>query len=84
LLKQAQGAHKSAKESIKLTTPNRNELECIAEPVVTTKGHANCVKLDQLDASQRPKVLMITEFFDVFFEELSDMPPDRDIEFVIE
>jgi hypothetical protein len=27
---------------------------------------------------------MVNEFPDVFFEELSGMPPDRDIEFVIE
>jgi hypothetical protein len=39
-------------ESIKLTTPNRNELEYIVEPVVPTKGDANCVELNQLEASQ--------------------------------
>jgi hypothetical protein len=40
LVKQAQGTHKSAKESIKLTTSNRNELEYIAKPVVIAKGDA--------------------------------------------
>jgi hypothetical protein len=40
-----------AKKSIKLTTTDRNELEYDAEPVVTAKGAANCVKLNQLDAS---------------------------------
>jgi hypothetical protein len=40
LVKQAQGTHKSAKESIKLTTSNRNELEYIAKPVVIAKGAA--------------------------------------------
>jgi hypothetical protein len=65
-----------AKKSVKLTTSNRNELEYVIEPVVTTKGTANYVKLNQLDASQRPEVPMVTEFSDVFSEELSSMPPD--------
>jgi hypothetical protein len=41
-----------AKKSVKLTTPDRKELEFIAEPVVTAKGIANRAKLNQLDASQ--------------------------------
>jgi hypothetical protein len=84
MVKQAQGAHKSAKKSIKLTTSDRNELEYIAEPVVTTKGATNRVKLNQLDASQGPEVPVVNEFSDVFFEELSVMSHDRDIEFVIQ
>jgi hypothetical protein len=67
LVKQTQGTHKSAKESIKLTTLDRNELEYVAEPVVTTKGAANRVKLNQLDASQGPEVPVVNEFSDVFF-----------------
>jgi hypothetical protein len=42
----------------------------------TTKGATNCVNLNQLDASQRPKVPMVTEFSDVLPEELSVVPPD--------
>jgi hypothetical protein len=84
MVKQPQGTHKSAKKSVKLTTSDRNELEYIAEPVVTTKGATDRVKLNQLDASQGPEVPMVNEFSDVFFEDLSAMPPDRDIEFVIE
>jgi hypothetical protein len=71
-------------KSIKLTTSDRNELEYITEPIVTTKGATNRVKLNQLDASQGPEVLVVNEFFDVLPKELSVMPPDRDIEFVIE
>jgi hypothetical protein len=41
------------------------------------------VKLNQLDASQGPKVPMVNEFPDVLPKELPDMLPDRDIEFVI-
>jgi hypothetical protein len=42
------------------------------------------VKLNQLDASYGPEVLVVNEFSDVFPEELLGIPPDRDIEFVIE
>jgi hypothetical protein len=40
--------------------------------------------VNQLDASQGSKVLVVNEFPDVFPKELPGMPPDRDIEFVIE
>jgi hypothetical protein len=73
-----------AKKSIKLTTPKEKEMEFVTEPVVTTKGIANHVKVNQLDASQGFEVPVVTEFPDVFPEELSGMPPDQDIEFVIE
>jgi hypothetical protein len=52
--------------------------------VVTAKGVANCVKVNQLDASQGLEMPVVNEFPDVFPEELPGMPPDRDIEFVIE
>jgi hypothetical protein len=82
------GKHKvlinCAKKSIKLTTPDGKELEFIAEPVVTAKGIANRARINQLDASPGPEVTVINKFPDVFLEELPGMPPDRDIEFVIE
>jgi hypothetical protein len=37
-----------AKKSIKMTTPEGKEMEFIVELVVTTKGVANCVKVNQL------------------------------------
>jgi hypothetical protein len=37
-----------------------------------------------MDASHGPKVPMLNEFSEILPEELSVMPPDRDIEFVIE
>jgi hypothetical protein len=73
-----------AKKSVKLTTPEGKELEFVAESVVPTKGVANHVKVNQLDASQGLEVPVVSEFPDVFPEELPGMPPDRDIEFVIE
>jgi hypothetical protein len=73
-----------AKKSVNLTTPDGKELEYVAEHVVIAKGAVNRVKLNQLDASQGPVMLVVNEFPDVFLEELSVMPPDRDIEFVID
>jgi hypothetical protein len=40
-----------AKKSVKLTTPEGKEIEFVVEPVVTTKGVANHVKVNQLGAS---------------------------------
>jgi hypothetical protein len=65
-----------AKKSVKLTTPERKEMEFVAEPVVTAKCVANHVKVSQLDASQGSKVPVVNEFPDVFPEELPGMPPD--------
>jgi hypothetical protein len=59
-------------------------MEFIAEPVVTAKGVANCANVNQLDSSQGSEVPVAIEFLDVFPKELLSMPPDRDIEFVIE
>jgi hypothetical protein len=73
-----------SKKSVKLTTPEGKEIEFVVEPVVTAKGVANHMKVNQLDASQGSEVPVVNEFPDVFLEELPGMPPDRDIEFVIE
>jgi hypothetical protein len=69
--------------SFKLTTSDRNELEYITKPVVIAKGTANHEKLNQLDVNQGLKVPVVNKFSDVFFEELSVMPPNHDIEYVI-
>jgi hypothetical protein len=73
-----------AKKSVEIIAPNGKELEYVVEPVVTTKGAANCMKLNQLDVSQGPEVPVVNEFPNVFPKELPGMPPDRDIEFVID
>jgi hypothetical protein len=73
-----------AKKSVKLTTPDGKVLEFVAEPFVTAKGVANHAMVNQLDASPGSDVSMVNEFLDVFPEDLPGMPPDRDIEFVIE
>jgi hypothetical protein len=73
-----------AKKSVKLTTPEGKEMVFVTEPVVTTKGVANHAKVNQLDASQGSEVPVVNEFPDVFPKVFQGMPPDRDIEFVIE
>jgi hypothetical protein len=73
-----------SKKSIRLTTPEGKELEFVTELVVTAKGAANRAKVSELDASQGSRVPVVNEFLDVFPEDLPGMPPDRDIEFVIE
>jgi hypothetical protein len=72
-----------AKKSLKLTTPKGKGMEFIAESMVTAKGVANRVKVNQLDASQGSKVPVVNEFPNVFPKELPGMPPDQDIELVI-
>jgi hypothetical protein len=51
-------------------------MEFVAELVVNTNGVANRAKVNQLDASQGSKVLVVNEFPSVFPEELLGMPPD--------
>jgi hypothetical protein len=65
-----------AKKSVKLTTPEGKEMEFVAEPIVTAKGVANRVKVNQLDASQGSEMPVVNEFPDVVPEELPGMPPD--------
>jgi hypothetical protein len=59
-------------------------LKYIAKPVAIAKGATNKVKLNQLDVSQGLKVPVVNKFSDVFFDEFSVMPPNHDIEFLIE
>jgi hypothetical protein len=73
-----------AKKFVKLTTLDGKELEFVTEYVVTAKGVANHAKLNQLDVSQGRMVPVVNEFPDVFPEELPGMPPNQNIEFVID
>jgi hypothetical protein len=72
-----------AKKFVKLTTLDGKKIEFVAEPVITSKGVANRTEANQLDASQGLVAPVVSEFPDVFLEELSGIPPDRDIKFVI-
>jgi hypothetical protein len=73
-----------AKKSVKLTTEDGQEIEYIAEPLITHKGTTNQIKLNWLEAEQNHDVWAVDVYPDVFLEELLGMSPDRDIEFVIE
>jgi hypothetical protein len=64
-----------AKKSIKLTTLEGKEMEFVAEPMVTAKGVANRVKVNQLDSSQGFEVPVVNEFPDVFPKELPGTTP---------
>jgi hypothetical protein len=64
------------KKSVKLTTLEVKEMKFVTELVVTAKGVANRMKVNQLDASQGSEVSVVNEFPDVFPEELPGMPPD--------
>jgi hypothetical protein len=71
-------------KAVKLTTEDGQEIEYIAEPLITHKGATNQIKLNWLEAEQNHDVSIMDEYPDVFPEELQCIPPDRDIEFVIE
>jgi hypothetical protein len=70
--------------SIQLTARDGKELKYVTESVVTANGAVNHVKLNQLDNSQGPMVLVVNEFPNVFPEELPGMPHNWSIEFVID
>jgi hypothetical protein len=52
--------------------------------LVTDKAASNRVVLNQFDTASTMDVRTISEFPNVFPEELPGMPPDHEIEFVIE
>ena len=73
-----------AKKAVKLTASTGKVLEYVAEALVTDKAASNRIVLNQLDVTSTQDIRTVSEFPDVFPEELPGMPPDRDIEFVIE
>jgi hypothetical protein len=73
-----------AKKAVRLTPSCGKELEYVAENLVTDKAASNRIVLNQLDAALTRDIRTISEYPDVFSEELQGMPPDHEIEFVIE
>jgi hypothetical protein len=67
-----------------LIASNGKELEYVAENLVTDKAASNRMVLNQLDAASTMDIRIVYEFLDVFPEELPGMPPNHEIEFVIE
>jgi hypothetical protein len=67
-----------------LTPTSGKELEYVAENLVTDKAASNRIVLNHLNAISTLDIRTISEYPDVFPKELPGMPPDREIEFVIE
>jgi hypothetical protein len=73
-----------AKKAVRLTPTSGNELKYVAENLVMNKAASNRMVLNHLDAASIRGIRTVSEFLDVFPEELPGMPPDSEIEFVIE
>jgi hypothetical protein len=73
-----------AKKAVMLIASNGKELEYVAENIVTDKATSNRIVLNQFNAAPTVDIRTVSEYKDVFLEELPGMPPDREIEFVIE
>jgi hypothetical protein len=73
-----------AKKSVKLTTEVGQEVEYVAEPLITHKGTTNLIKMNRLEVEQSRDMQDVNQYPNVFREELPSMPPDRDIEIIIE
>jgi hypothetical protein len=56
----------------------------VAENLVTDKAASNRIMLNHLDAASTLDIRTVSEYPDVFPEELPGMPLDHEIEFVIE
>jgi hypothetical protein len=72
-----------AKKAVRLTTSSGKEVEYVAENLVMDKATSNRIVLNHLDAASTLDIRTVSEFSDVFPEELPGMPPDREIKFVI-
>jgi hypothetical protein len=55
-----------AKKSVKLTTEVGQEIEYVAEPLITHKGATNQIKLNRLEAEQSQDIPIVNEYPNVF------------------
>jgi hypothetical protein len=83
-LSKHKGMVNCAKKVVRLTTSSGKEVEYVVENLVTDKAASNRIVLNHLDAASTLDIRTASEFLDVFPEELPGMPPDCEIEFVIE
>jgi hypothetical protein len=67
-----------AKRTVLLTGPKGEKVELVADP----PSDAGCF-VQQLDGKSLEDIRVVSEYPNVFPEELPGMPPDRDVEFVI-
>jgi hypothetical protein len=68
-----------AKRSALLTSPAGERFEFAADPTPSTTCAVN-----QLNGTTLEDIRVVCDYLDVFPEELPGMPPDRDVEFVID
>jgi hypothetical protein len=73
------GVIQCARKAVKLTKKDRTSVEFVA---MVQPGPDS--KLNQTKAIALKDIRVVQDFPDVFLEELPGMPPDRDIEFLIE
>jgi hypothetical protein len=73
------GVIQCARKIVKLTKKDRTLVEFVA---VVQSGPDS--RLNHTKAIALKDIRVVQDFPDVFLEELSGMPPDRDIEFLIE
>jgi hypothetical protein len=64
------------KKAVRLTTSSGKEVKYVAENLATHKEIVNKIVLNQLDATSTQDIRTVSEFLDVFPEELPGMPPD--------
>jgi hypothetical protein len=83
-LSKHKGMINCAKKAVRLTTSSGKGVEYVAENLVMDKAASNKIVLNHLDAASTLDIRTVSEFLDVFLEELPSMPLDREIEFVIE
>jgi hypothetical protein len=83
-LSKHKGMINCAKKVVRLTTSSGKGVEYVAENLVMDKATSNKIVLNHLDAASTLDIRTVSEFPDVFPKQLPGMPPDREIEFVIE
>jgi hypothetical protein len=78
-LSKHKGMINCVKKAMRLATSSGKEVEYVAENLVTDKAASNRIVLNHLDATSTLDIRTVSEFLDVFPEELPGMPPDREI-----
>jgi hypothetical protein len=68
-----------AKHAVQLTNANKTKVEFVATPSTRTSVILNTTKAIPME-----EIRVVHDFPDVFPEDLPDMPPDHDIEFIID
>jgi hypothetical protein len=63
-----------AKKSVKITAEGGEELEFVADPLVTSKAATNRVQVNQMEVNPTQEIRVVNEFPDVFPVELPGMP----------